>query len=222
MAWAVERVSGASSRRSRRSRSRAARTAAAKSGRSWKAGAQASNAAATSRPVRLVGVGSSSSAPALGSTSVLGSRSSRRAAVLAVDGGAVSPAAGSRAVASRTSSGSPGSVAVGDLEERVDPVALERQREARRPERTPGGQRRHDRRQELAVRPGQDRGRAVTVGPAGEHPGPAGRVVVAVGCQHESARRPGPGPDPLGEPFAVAGDEADRPLDDRGAGSGSW
>ena len=78
-----------------------------------------------------------------------------------------------------------------------------------------------DRRQQLPVRPGEDRPRRVVVRPRVQHRARRGRPRPRGRRRGRAGRRRRAGSDRLGEPLAIVLDEADRPVDHRSAGSGS-
>ncbi len=103
----------------------------------------------------------------------------------------------------------------GPLEQPVDPLVLDRERQLRGTERQvelDGGD---DGAQQLAVRPGEDGPRRVVRGPGTHGARHPHDVVRAVGREDEAARGRGPGHDPLREPLGVVLDEPHGALDDR-------
>ena len=91
---------------------------------------------------------------------------------------------------------------------------FDQQVDPRRPERQPEVERDDDRRQQLAVGPGEDRPRRSVVGPRPDDPFEADRLVRRVRREDQPTRRRRPGADRLVEPLRVVLDEPDRPLDD--------
>ncbi len=116
----------------------------------------------------------------------------------------------------RTRSGQiPGGFRVDPLEQRVQAGIIHEQLDGVGAEGQTQGERGHHGRLELPIRPGQDRPRAVVVGPRGEQAlGPC-RFVGRIGCEDQRACRVGSRADGLREALPVVADEPDGSLDDR-------
>jgi hypothetical protein len=103
----------------------------------------------------------------------------------------------------------------GRADDCVHPGVLGEELQASRPERQPHVHRNRGGGQQLGVGARQDRPTSAVVRPAFDDSADPDRLFGAVGRQDEPTRGFGRGGDRLGEPLAVAGDQAHRPGHDR-------